>query len=155
MPGLVPAIRASLFVDGRVTPGHDEGTAAAFAAAPENSLRAGIRNASVAYCFQNDPTEDTMRKTVIALAAIGLLTASTAVPFAAADAHEWHRGGWGHEWRGHHDNGAAIALGILGGILTTAAIASSHAAYAPPAYYYPPAAYYPAPYGYAGYGYYR
>jgi hypothetical protein len=102
--------------------------------------------------INRDPEEDIMRKTAIALAAVGLLTASTVAPFAAAQAHEWHHRGWGHEWRGRHDAGAAIALGILGGILTTAAIASSQAYYAPPAYYYPPpTAYYPTPY----YGYYR
>lgn len=75
-----------------------------------------------------------------------------------------------------HGNGAGIALGILGGVLAGAAIASSQLGYAaspysyyyqqpqvyysPPAYYEPPAAYYyqqpsyyqAAPYGYAGYG---
>ena len=49
-----------------------------------------------------------------------------------------------------HGNGAAIALGILGGALAGAAIASSTPPgyyAAPPAYYYPPAppAYYVAP----------
>ena len=38
-----------------------------------------------------------------------------------------------------HGNGAAIALGILGGALAGAAIASSPGYAAPPAYYYPPA----------------
>jgi hypothetical protein len=75
-----------------------------------------------------------------------------------------------------HGSGADIALGILGGVLAGAAIASSQpgyaaapayyyqapAYYAPqPAYYYappeahyspPPAYYRPAPYGYAAYG---
>src|SRR5579883_2418146 len=69
-----------------------------------------------------------------------------------------------HRRRGSgHGNGAAIALGILGGVIAGAAIASSQggyyyqpapAYYAPPAWYAPPAAYQPAPYGYAGYGYY-
>jgi hypothetical protein len=75
-----------------------------------------------------------------------------------------------------HGDGAGIALGIIGGMLAGAAIASSQSGYAaPPAYYYPqpprvyyspppyyepPTAYYAAPswysqpdsYGYTGYG---
>ena len=94
-----------------------------------------------------------MHKRVIAIAALGLLTAVTAVAPSPALAHDWGHRGWGHE---HHGGGAAIGLGILGGILAGAAIASSEAYYAPPAYYYqPPTAYYPPYYGYAGYGYYR
>ena len=99
-----------------------------------------------------------MRKIAAALAAVGFLSAITAVAPAPAEAHGWDHArdhDWrGGEWREHHDRGAAIALGIIGGIMTSAAIASQ--GYAPPAYYYPPpAAYYGAPYGYAGYGYYR
>jgi hypothetical protein len=70
-------------------------------------------------------------------------------------------------YAGHSNVGAAIGLGILGGVVAGAAIASATApAYAaPPAYYYgpqqgyyyPPApAYYGTPqpyYGWAGYGY--
>ena len=68
-----------------------------------------------------------------------------------------------------HGNGAAIALGVLGGALVGATIASSPspAHYVPaPSYYYAPQPYYPAPayyappayyqrspYGYADYGY--
>ena len=85
-----------------------------------------------------------MRKSAAALAALGLLSAFTAAVPATAEARVWHRGWRGEEWREHHDNhGAAIALGVIGGILG-AAIASH--TYAPPAYYGGP---------YAGYGYYR
>ena len=87
-----------------------------------------------------------MRKPAIAFAALALLTAFTAVAPATAQARDWDRGWRGGEWR-DHDHGAAIALGVIGGILTAAAIASAQP-YAPPAYY-------GAPYGYAGYGYYR
>ena len=95
-----------------------------------------------------------MRKPAIALAALGLLSAVTTIAPQPALAHDWGHRGWGHE---HHGGGAAIGLGILGGVLAGAAIASSQAYYAPPAYYYPaPSAYYsPYYYGYAGYGYYR
>ncbi len=93
-----------------------------------------------------------MRRSAVALAALGLLSAFTAITPATAEAHRWHLGwhrAWrGEEWRERHDRGAAIALGVIGGILAGAAIASTHA-YAPPPYYYG------APYGYAGYGYYR
>jgi hypothetical protein len=93
--------------------------------------------------------ENLMRKSAVALAAFGLLSAFTAVAPTTAQARDWHRGWRGEEWREHHDNrGPAIAFGIIGGILAGAAIAS-----APP--YAPPAYYYGAPYGYAGYGYYR
>jgi hypothetical protein len=99
-----------------------------------------------------------MRRSTLAFAALGLLSAFTAVAPATAEAHDWHRGwhrAWrGDEWREHHDHGAAIALGVIGGILAGAAIASTPA-YAPPPYYYPPSYYYGAPNGYAGYGYYR
>ncbi|HVB80422.1 MAG TPA: hypothetical protein VNE82_10835 [Candidatus Binataceae bacterium] len=85
-----------------------------------------------------------MRKIAIALAAVGLLTASTVVPFAPAEAHEWgHRGWGGGGWHGDHDNGAAIGLGLLG-FMAGAALASSQPYYAPPAYGY---SY--APYGYS------
>jgi len=91
-----------------------------------------------------------MRKSAVALAALGLLSAFTAVAPATAQARDWDHGRQGQEWRDHddHDRGPAIAFGIIGGILTGAAIASAHP-YAPPTYYYG------APYGYAGYGYYR
>jgi hypothetical protein len=92
-----------------------------------------------------------MRKSAVALAALGLLSAFTAIAPAPAEARDWDHGWRGEEWREPHDQGAAIALGVIGGILTGAAIASTQP-YAPPAYYYPPA-YYGAPY--AGYGYYR
>lgn len=89
-----------------------------------------------------------MRKTAIALAALGILSAVTTALPQPALAHDWHHRGWEHEGRSHN-NGAAIALGILGGIFTTAAIASSHS-------YAQPAPYYASPYyGYGGYGYYR
>jgi hypothetical protein len=87
--------------------------------------------------------EVTMRKTALALATVGLISAFTVAAPVQADAHEWHRYG-GSGWHQHHNSGAAIGLGILGGILAGAAIASSHH-YAP----------YGTPYGYAGYGYYR
>lgn len=85
-----------------------------------------------------------MRKTALAVALIGLIPVfTTAVP-AQADAHQWNRGNR-HGWnRHHHGNGAAIGLGILGGILAGAAVSST--------YHYAP---YGTPYGYAGYGYYR
>jgi hypothetical protein len=88
-----------------------------------------------------------MRKTALALAAVGLISVFTTVAPAQADAHEWNRYGgygYGNGWHRHHNSGAAIGLGILGGVLAGAAIASSHH-YAP----------YGTPYGYAGYGYYR
>jgi len=88
------------------------------------------------------------------LAAVGLLTAATAAPFAPAEAHDWgHRGGW----HGDNDRGAAIGLGILG-FMAGAALASPQAYYAPPAYNYSYApysysyAYTPYNYGYSGYG---
>jgi hypothetical protein len=92
-----------------------------------------------------------MRKTAIALAAIGLLSAFTVAAPPPAEAHGWDHRGREYGWRDrdHHNTGAAIGLGILGGILAGAAIASSQH------YYYPPSATYYAPYGYAGYGYYR
>jgi hypothetical protein len=94
-----------------------------------------------------------IRKTGIALAAVGLLM-FTAVAPVTAQARDWDHHGWGHEWRGRHDSGAAVALGVFGGLLAGAAIASTQPYYTAPAYYYSP--YYAAPaYGYAGYGYYR
>jgi hypothetical protein len=109
-----------------------------------------------------------MRKTTITLTALGLVAALAAAAPTQAEARDWgHRGGSAHQWRGHN-SGAAIGFGILGGILTGAAIASSQASAAPPVYYYqPPSPYYVAPgytyatpygysgYGYTGYGYYR
>jgi hypothetical protein len=97
-------------------------------------------------------TEDIMRKSALALAALGLFGAVAATLPAPAEAHDWDRGWQRQEWRGrdHHDAGAAIALGVIGGILTGAAVAASHP-YAPPAYYPAPGYYAP----YAGYGYYR
>ena len=93
-----------------------------------------------------------MRKSALALAALGLLSTFTAITPATAEAHLWHHGwhrGWrGDEWREDHDRGAAIALGVIGGLVAGAAIASSHP-YAPPPYHYG------GPYGYGGYGYYR
>ena len=97
-----------------------------------------------------------MRKTATTLTALGLISALVAAAPTQAEAHDWsHRGGQEHQWRGHHNSGAA--LGILGGILAGAAIASSHP-YAPPTYYAPGYGHgsnYGTPYGYAGYGYYR
>lgn len=93
-----------------------------------------------------------MRKVAITLTAIGFAGAlAAAVP---AQARDWgHHRGWDHGWH-RHNSGAAIGLGLLGGLLTGAAIASSQAYYAPaPTYYYQPYTYY-SPYGYAGYGYY-
>ena len=87
-----------------------------------------------------------MRKSAVALAAFGLLSAFTAVAPVSAQAHEWDHGWRGEEWREHHSSGPGIALGVIGGILTGAMIASAQG-HAPPAYYN-----YPAPY--AGYGYY-
>ena len=82
------------------------------------------------------------------VAAVSLSTVPT-----GAYAHGWHDGGrWqgGHHWGG--GRGAAIGLGILGGALAGAAIASS------PYYYpysygygYPYYGYAPAPYYYYGY----
>lgn len=82
-----------------------------------------------------------MRKTAIALATAGLIAFTVTAP-VQAEAHSWHgaRGNW-HGWH-RHNNGAAIGLGILGGILAGAAVASSH--------YYAPYGY-----GYGWYGYYR
>ena len=92
-----------------------------------------------------------MRKISIALAAIGLMTAATVMPFAPAEAHGWgHRGGEGG-WHGDHDNGAAIGLGILG-FITGVAVGSSQGYYAPPAYGYS-AAPYGYSYAYSPYGY--
>jgi hypothetical protein len=93
--------------------------------------------------------EEIMRKSAVAIVAIGLLSVATTLAPQAAEAHDWDHRGWRHEDRGHNA-GPAIAFGVIGGILTGAAIASaqSHAAYS-----YQP--YYTAPYGYAGYGYYR
>jgi hypothetical protein len=94
-----------------------------------------------------------MRKSAITLAAMGLLSAVTAVSPASAEAHGWDHGWRGQGWHEQHNAGPAIAFGIIGGILAGAAIASA-AGHAPPAYAYPPpVAYYGAPY--AGYGYYR
>ena len=83
-----------------------------------------------------------------AVAAIALTLTATAVPQAAYA-------------RDHH-GGGGIALGIIGGILAGAAIASAQPGYAAaPAYYYPqayapPPAYYGPPAGYyQAYGYYR
>ena len=83
-----------------------------------------------------------------AVAAIALTLCAAAAP-QAAYAREHHHGG-----------GAGIALGVIGGLLAGAAIASGQAAYAappayydqpydaPPAYYGPTAGYYgPSPYG--------
>src|SRR5438105_15919937 len=58
-----------------------------------------------------------------AVAAIAATLAATAVPNAAY---------------ARHGDGAGIALGIIGGMLAGAAIASAQSGYAtPPAYYYP------------------
>lgn len=92
-----------------------------------------------------------IRKSGIALAAVGLLTLTAVAP-VTAQAHDWDHRGYGHEWRGHRNSGAAIALGIFGGLLAGAAIASTQHYYAAPAYYH--YSYAPS-YGYAGYGYYR
>jgi hypothetical protein len=95
-----------------------------------------------------------------------------AVPLTAApspaQAQRWHgyHGGYGwhggHGWRGgywrHRDNGSGIALGLIGGALAGAAIASAANPYG---YYYPYYSYsYPYPYSYGytypyyyGYGY--
>ena len=73
----------------------------------------------------------------------------------AAQARDWHHGGWDGDgdWHGdgggyrHHgggDVGAAIGAGIIGFALGAAA-ASSQPYYAPPTYYAPPPAVY---YGY-------
>jgi hypothetical protein len=48
--------------------------------------------------------EEAMRKTVTALAALGIVAAlATAVP-ASAQA-EWYGGGYRHDWRGHEWRG--------------------------------------------------
>lgn len=92
------------------------------------------------------------RSTALAGAAVAALALGT-VP-APASAHGWN-------------NGAAIGLGILGGVVAGAAVAAATTppAYAaPPAYYYPPQGYYynypsvyyyaPQPYyNYSSYGY--
>jgi hypothetical protein len=95
-----------------------------------------------------------MRKPAVALAALGLLSAFATVVPAAAEAHRWHHDRRAEEWREHRERGAAIALGVIGGILAGAAIASTQAYAPPPAYDYPPYPY-GAPHGYAGFGYYR
>ena len=84
-----------------------------------------------------------------AVTAIALTLTAAAVPQAAYA-------------RDHHGGGAGIALGIIGGILAGAAIASAQPVYAAaPAYHYPqayaaPPAYYGPPAGYyQPYGYYR
>ena len=102
-----------------------------------------------------------MRRTLITLTALGLITAAAAAAPTQAEARDWrHRGDQGHQWRGHNNSGAAVALGIFGA-LAGAAIASSQA-YAAPHYYQQASPYYSTPgyaystpYGYAGYGYYR
>jgi hypothetical protein len=72
-------------------------------------------------------------------------------------------------YAGHNGTAAAIGLGVLGGVIAGAAIASSvppfYGAPPPPAYYYPPQpyqdyyapapAYYPAPQPYYGWTPYR
>ncbi|HKS88546.1 MAG TPA: hypothetical protein VJR70_03810 [Stellaceae bacterium] len=100
--------------------------------------------------------------------ALAATVAMTAAP-GAAYARDWHGGGWhGGGWRGggwggggwgggwHHHRGfgGGIALGLLGGALAGAAIAS-----ASPYYYYPYSYSYSYPYygyynPYYGYGYY-
>src|SRR6185312_15697584 len=75
-----------------------------------------------------------MKKTLMALAAVATLAASTASPALA-----WHRG-WG----------PGLAAGVLGGAIIGGAIASSPYYYGPGYYYGYGPAYYPgyyAPYG--------
>lgn len=83
-----------------------------------------------------------MRKVASLLcgAAVISMGLSAAVP---AQARDWHRG---HYWHGYHhrNNGAAIALGVIGGALAGAAVASGYP------YYYS----YSYPYSYPAYGYY-
>ena len=85
--------------------------------------------------------------------AAGLVAAvSLGVAPNAAYARGWHGGGghWGHHGGGHW--GGGVALGILGGALAGAAIASGYPYYCgyPYAYYgYP---YYGYPYPYPHYG---
>ena len=80
-----------------------------------------------------------------------LLGAASLVAVPAAQAHEWHGGGHWHGGGYHHGWGGGAALGILGGALAGAAIASSpyYYGYAYPHYGYGYGYY---PYGYA-YGY--
>jgi hypothetical protein len=90
-------------------------------------------------------TEKKMKRAGTLLAAAAVLGMSLSV--VPAQAHDWHRGaGWGGGWHRHHNNGAAIAFGLIGGALAGAAIASANHAYAYPygySYSYP----------YYGYGY--
>jgi len=94
-----------------------------------------------------------MRKSAITLTALGLVTVLAAAAPMQAQAHGWDRGGdRGGGWH-RNNSGAAIGLGILGGVLAGAAIASQ------PHYYQPSYSYSPYGYGYGngytGYGYYR
>jgi hypothetical protein len=85
-----------------------------------------------------------------ALVAVGSLTIAPTAAYADHWRHgkHWrgHHGHGGHWHRHRHHNGAAIALGLLGGALAGAAIASA----ANPYYYYPYSYSYYSPY----YGYY-
>jgi len=76
-----------------------------------------------------------LKKSVaVALTALvlgGAVAATSATPAAA----QWHRGYWGG---GYYHNGwwgPAIGLGILGGVVAGAAIASSGPGYGPGPYY--------------------
>ena len=95
------------------------------------------------------------KKTGRALALTSAVVAAvslSAMP-SSAYARDWHDGGnWhgGGGWHGNHWDGAAIGLGILGGALVGATVASN-------SYYYPYSYSYPYSYGYGypyyGYGY--
>ena len=91
----------------------------------------------------------TGRSLVMSAALLGALSLAAA---PAAQARDWHGGG-GH-WHGggghwHHGGfGGGVGLGLLGGALAGAAIASSPYYYG---YSYPYYGYGYAPYGYYGY----
>src|SRR5688572_31363630 len=105
-----------------------------------------MRESPRAYLSYKRDTEEMMRLlgTLLTTAAVVSMT----VGVVPAEARDWKRGHhkhgyykhgshYGHHWRrGHHrhhrNNGAGIALGLLGGALAGAAIAS-----ATNPYYYP------------------
>lgn len=96
-----------------------------------------------------DLAKKTGRGVALSAALVGALSLA-AVP--AAQARNWHGGGHWHGggWhRGGGWGGAAVGLGLLGGALAGAAIASSPYYYS---YSYPYYGYgYSYPYGYYGY----
>ena len=95
-----------------------------------------------------DLAKKTGRGLALSAALVGAVSLAAA---PAAQARDWHGGGHWHGGGWHHGGGwggAAVGLGLLGGALAGAAIASSPYYYG---YSYP---YYGYGYGYSPYGYY-